>query len=567
MPLTPGNVNPQPPSLEKRLPLALALMMLVLLASQYIFKPAPGPKPVTHIDTNKAAAAVTVKPPVTTAEGPPEALPAGQIQAKSEVTTDIDTDLYHIAFSNRGGVVKSWILKDYPSSNGKPQQLVNQAATAVPSPFSIQLTDTKIDVDPNTVLYQTTVTPDKLGVDYLYSNGKVTIRKSFRFAKDSYLSEIRSEVSEGNTLIPSVLMWRGGFGDQDVRNATALQHTVRYDATASKLVTKNAKDAKNGPVTDSGNYTFGGLEDNFFAAVALPVDSSTLEVRTYSDEVKTPAEEKPVPYVGDGISTGAQNQFSLYIGPKDVDILRKVNPKLAQLVDWGFFGILAKPLFLSLLWVNDHLTNNYGWAIILVTIIINVLLFPFRMSSLKSARKMQKVQPKVKAINDKYKNIGIRDPKQAEKNQEVMDLYKKEGINPVGGCLPMLLQLPFFYAFYRVLNIAIELRHASWLWVPDLSQAETLPIHMLPIILIATQFFSQRLTPAAGVDPNQQKMMMFMPLLFGFMFYYASSGLVLYWLTGNLVGIAQQLIINRFMPAPPPPPPAVKAPVKATVKK
>lgn len=568
MPLTPGNVNPQPPSLEKRLPLALALMMLVLLASQYIFKPAPGPKPVTHINTNTSAAALTVKPQVSTAEAPPEALPAGQIQANSQVTTDIDTDLYRIVFSNRGGVVKSWILKDYPSSNGKPQQLVNQAATSMPPPFSIQLTDAKIDVDPNTVLYQTTVSPDKLGVDYLYSNGKVTIRKSFRFAKDSYLSEIRSEVREGDALIPSLLMWRGGFGDQEVRNASALQHTVRYDTNASKLVTKTAKDAKNAPITDSGDYTFGGLEDNFFAAVALPIDSSTLEVRTYSDDVKTTGEEKPVSYVGDGISTGAQNQFSLYVGPKDVDILRKVNPKLAQLVDWGFFGILAKPLFLSLLWVNDHITQNYGWAIILVTFIINILLFPFRMSSLKSARKMQKVQPKVKAINDKYKNIGIRDPKQSEKNQEVMDLYKKEGINPVGGCLPMLLQLPFFYAFYRVLNIAIELRHASWLWVPDLSQAETLPIHMLPIILIATQFFSQRLTPAAGVDPNQQKMMMFMPLLFGFMFYYASSGLVLYWLTGNLVGIAQQLVINRFMPAPPQPPPAaVKSPVKATVKK
>jgi YidC/Oxa1 family membrane protein insertase len=133
--------------------------------------------------------------------------------------------------------------------------------------------------------------------------------------------------------------------------------------------------------------------------------------------------------------------------------------------------------------------------------------------------------------------------------------------------LPMLLQLPFFYAFYRVLNIAIELRHAQWLWVPDLSAAEALPIHLLPIILIATQFFSQKLTPAAGVDPNQQKMMMFMPLMMGFFFYYASAGLVLYWLTGNLVGIAQQLIINKFMPPAAPAPPPAKAPVKKTVKK
>jgi YidC/Oxa1 family membrane protein insertase len=292
-----------------------------------------------------------------------------------------------------------------------------------------------------------------------------------------------------------------------------------------------------------------------------------LEVRTYSDEVKAPGEEKPTPYVGAGISTGSQDDFSLYVGPKDIDILRKVNPKLTQLVDWGFFGILAKPLFLSLNWVHDHWTNNYGWAIILVTLIINLLLFPFKLTSLKSARKMQKLQPQIQAINAKYKDISIRDPRKAEQNQEVMALYKKEGVNPLGGCLPMLLQLPFFYAFYRVLNIAIELRHAQWLWVPDLSSAEALPIHLLPIILIATQFFSQKLTPAAGVDPNQQKMMMFMPLMMGFFFYYASAGLVLYWLTGNLVGIAQQLIINKFMPPAAPALPPPKAPVKKTVKK
>src|SRR6185437_7199064 len=164
---------------------------------------------------------------------------------------------------------------------------------------------------------------------------------------------------------------------------------------------------------------------------------------------------------------------------------------------------------------------------------------------------------------------SMRDPKKAEQNQEVMALYKKEGVNPVGGCLPMVVQLPFFYAFYRVLDIAIELRHAPWLWVPDLSSAETLPIHLLPIILIATQFFTQKLTPSAGVDPNQQKMMMFMPLMFGFMFYSASAGLVLYWLTGNVVGIVQQLIINRFMPTTAPALSAApaKEPVKRTVKK
>ncbi len=148
-----------------------------------------------------------------------------------------------------------------------------------------------------------------------------------------------------------------------------------------------------------------------------------------------------------------------------------------------------------------------------------------------------------------------------------MDLYKKEGVNPVGGCLPLVLQLPFFYAFYKVLSIAIDLRHAPWLWVSDLSQPETFFIHVLPIIMIVTQFLTQKMTPQAGVDPAQAKMFMFMPLMLGFFFYNLSSGLVLYYLTGNLVGIVFQLIVNRLMPAPIPPPPPPKAPVRSTVKK
>lgn len=566
-PPTPDNVNPQqPPSFEKRLPLALALMMLVLLASQYLFKPAPGPKPVAPVN-NKTATTLATKPaPVTPSSQAiaQASSTAGQIQASAELTTDIDTELYHIEFTNRGAAIKSWVLKEYRDNAGKPLELINPAAKNVPLPFSIEIRDRKLSVDPNNVLYQPTISAD--AIEYVFSDGKTTIRKWFRFGHDSYLANVRSLVLENNTPVPHFLMWRGGFGDLKIRNAVATERTVRYDSTAGKLVAKTVKDAKNGPITDTGNYTFAGLEDSFFAAVALPIEPSSLEIRTYSDDITAPGEDKPLAYIGDGISTGVQNEFSLYVGPKDIDILRKVNPKLEQLVDWGFFGIIAKPLFLWLNWVHDHWTNNYGWAIILVTLIINLALFPFRLTSLKSARKMQKLQPQIQAINAKYKNISIRDPKKAEQNQEIMALYKKEGVNPLGGCLPMLVQLPFFYAFYRVLSIAIELRHAPWLWVPDLSSAETLPIHLLPIILIATQFFSQKLTPAAGVDPNQQRMMLFMPLMFGFMFYYASAGLVLYWLTGNVVGIAQQLVINRFMPAPIPPAPPM-APVRRTVKK
>ncbi len=200
--------------------------------------------------------------------------------------------------------------------------------------------------------------------------------------------------------------------------------------------------------------------------------------------------------------------------------------------------------------------HNYGWSIVLVTVIINLILFPLRLTSMKSSRKMQSLQPQINAINEKYKGYPIRDPRQSDKNQEIMDLYKKNDVNPVGGCLPMILQLPFLWAFYKVLAVSIEMRGAHWLWVTDLSQPEALAIHMLPVLLIVTQFLTQRMTPSPGMDPSQQKMMMVMPLIFGYMFYFASSGLVLYWLTGNVVAVAQQWALNRISP-----PPAVVKPV------
>lgn len=570
MPNKTPSPNAPPPSFEKRLPLALGLMMLVLLGSQYFFKPAPSAKPVQTKSPN-AAARQTAQPSSAPIPAPTSA--AGQVQASAEGISEIDTDLYKIQFTNRGAVVKSWVLKKYKDETGKPLQLINpwSAGQHVPLPFAVETTGAKLPFDPNSVLYVAKAAPDGLGIEYTYSDGAVTVNKAFHFGKDTYLTDVKASIVQGSSPVPFFLEWRGGFGDANAFKANANQTTVHYETNNKKLITQTIKDAKNGPVTSSGENTFEGIEDKFFAMVALPPAGVSSEVRTYSDDLKVPGEDKPQPYVGVGISTGPSNEFSLFVGPKDVDLLRKVNPKLSSIIDWGFFEIVAKPLFLWLNWTYDHWTFNYGWAIVLMTVIINIGMFPLRISSLKSARKMQKIQPLVKAINDKYKNIKINDPRKAEQNQEIMDLYKREGINPLGGCFPMLIQLPFLYAFYRVLSISIELRHAPWLWVSDLSAPEALPIHLLPIILIVTQFLTQRMTPAAGVDPQQQRMMALMPLMFGVFFYSLPSGLVLYYLTGNLVGIALQLIINKTMPTPatatPAAPASGKAPVKKTVRK
>jgi YidC/Oxa1 family membrane protein insertase len=280
---SPGALPPKSPSFEKRLPLALALMMVVLLASQYFFKPAPGPKPV--VPANDKTAAQVAKPPVSVPTSPVP-IPAvgggeGQVQASSLSTFNVDTDLYRITFTNKGGVVTDWVLKKFQDDAGKPLELIDVSATNVPPVFSIEINGQKPAFDPNTVLYSSKVSDGGNTVEFEYSDGRTSIRKSFQFSKDSYRVGVKSVVLENNMPVPHMLMWRGGFGDQKVFKAATTQHTVHYDASANKLITKVAKDAKNGPVSDTGNFTFGGMEDNFFAAVALPSENSQLEIRTY----------------------------------------------------------------------------------------------------------------------------------------------------------------------------------------------------------------------------------------------------------------------------------------------
>jgi YidC/Oxa1 family membrane protein insertase len=260
-----------------------------------------------------------------------------------------------------------------------------------------------------------------------------------------------------------------------------------------------------------------------------------------------------MPFVGAGLSIAGRNQFTMFVGPKDLDLLGETDKRLVSLVDWGWFGWIGRPLFAALRWLDANVVHNWGWSIILLTIIINTALIPLSLSSMKSMKKMQSLQPEIQRINDKYKGVGFNDPKKQDQNKEVMDLYNKHGVNPAGGCVPMLLQFPFFIGFYKVLNVATELRGTPWYWVHDLSQPETIPVRILPLLMIGSQFYLQKMTPTSGMDPSQARMMLLMPLMMGFLFYNASSGLVLYWLTGNLFGIGKQLLFNKMIPASPAP--------------
>jgi len=406
--------------------------------------------------------------------------------------------------------------------------------------------------DPNKGLFQVERSADGLGVTFEYSDGRTATKKTFQFKPNSYLVQITSQISDNGVLLPHELTWRGGFGDQTIVNPSSVEDVAYYDEANSKLVQNALKSADKGPVNTSGQYSFAGIEDSYFAALVLPTAADGgLAVTTYSDPVPGSAgtDEKRI---GTGVGGSGLNSFNAFIGPKDSEILGAVNPKLDKLIDWGkYFGFIAKPLFYVLTWTAKHVTGeNFGWAIVVVTIAINMVLFPLRFSSMKSSKKMQALQPQIAAINAKYKDLPMRDPRKQQQQAEMMELYKKNGVNPVGGCIPMIIQLPFLYGFYTVLRVAIEMRGASWLWVHDLSQPETLAIRVLPVLLVVTQFMQQKMTPSPGMDPAQQKMMLFMPLVLGYIFYYLSAGLVLYYMTGGLVGVAQQWLLNRGKPAP-----------------
>jgi YidC/Oxa1 family membrane protein insertase len=547
------NQSPAPKemSMEVRLLLAFLLMGAVMFLSPYFFKsatPPPNAKKTAPAAASEApkdnpAAATTPTPP---AAPPPSAepAPANATPQLAQPAVIINTGLYRVAFNNQGANVRSWQLKKYTGNDGKPLELVDSANKS-DYPFNLYFPGDKPAADVNRKYYQQTADADGLGVAFEYSDGHTTVHKTFRFENNSYLSKVTTDVTIDGRPVQAMIEWRGGFGDFTVANPSGNQRALYFNAADNKLVEQKASAAKNGPVSSAGNYTFSGLADSYFAAVFLPENDGIMQQTAFSDNIKTAVDEKPQPYPGTAVSAGTANHLSLFVGPKDLDLLKRINPKLQTMVDFGYLSMIAKPLFVIVNWMNDSFLHNFGWAIVLITVFLYIVMFPIRLSSMKSMRKMQALKPQIDAINAKYKNLKFNDPKKAEQQQETMDLYKKNGVNPMGGCFPMVIQLLLVWPFYTVCRVAVEMRGAHWLWVTDLSQPETLPIRILPIVMIATQFLSTKMTPTPTTDPSQQRMMMLMPLIFGFMFYNLPSGLVLYYVTSTVVSIAQQWFFNH----------------------
>jgi YidC/Oxa1 family membrane protein insertase len=219
-------------------------------------------------------------------------------------------------------------------------------------------------------------------------------------------------------------------------------------------------------------------------------------------------------------------------------------PDIEPILNFGWLSPVVKPLFVVLHFFYQHVIHNWGWAILLLTLLINLAMLPTRVQMMKSALKMQRVQPEMQQIREKYKKYKATDPRRQEMNKEIMALQQREGVNMFGGCLPMLIQYPLLYGFYRMLMNVIELRQAHWGWLHDLAAPD--PLHILPIFVIISMFLVQYLSPSPGMDPAQQRMMAFMtPVLFGFFMWTIASGVALYWAAGNIINTVQQLIMNR----------------------
>jgi YidC/Oxa1 family membrane protein insertase len=566
--------NPQQePGGDRRMLMVFAVTFALIIISQiFLFKdkskqqPKPAPDQTSQSNAPQSEAAGAPVEAVSKGRAPAVTKPAGKSavtkSAPSEVETVVENDLFRIVFTNRGAQAKSWVLKKYKDEDGHPLDLVNPLAVKFGLPLSLYAYDEDLRKQVNSALYVGSASgaitaPGEL--TYEYEQGDTTVRKTFQFA-DTYVISVEIEVTQNGKPVQAYPMWPAAFGDQSTGPSYA---SAKIEYMANDKVERLAPKKVSSGNTLRGPFNWAGSQDQYFAAIFLPDNPDSAAMVTLHNSISVPKDPKnPDPnnlnhYDVLGAAVGDVSGITrerLFVGPKALHVLESVRsstapgqingPDLRNVVDFGFFSLIARPLFLWLLWTHEHMASNWGVCIMILTVIINLVLLPLRITSMKSALKMQKLQPQMKAIQEKYKKYPLRDPRRSEMNVEIGALYKREGANPAGGCVPLIIQMPFLFAFYSMLGVGIELRQAPFLWLHDLSSPDK--IFILPVLIVITTFLVQKMTPNAGMDPKQQQMMtLMMPLMIGFFSYSLPAGLSVYWTVGNFIAIAQQYIMNR----------------------
>jgi YidC/Oxa1 family membrane protein insertase len=536
------------------------VFVLIFLGLQY-FSPKKKPQPESSSQVaSSSVPKAPVNPASSVATSPsPAASKADAVVAAAESTTVVENELYKITFSNRGGQAVSWILKKYKDDDGKqPLDLVSpKAAAKVGYPLSLWTYDANLRNQLAQALYVPSATGTlnaPAALTFTYSNNGLEVKKVFSF-DSTYVMHVDVTATDHGSPVTALVAWPGGFGDQETLPDYAQS---QFDTMQGGKDDRQAPKKISGGATLPGPFDWAGVSDLYFAAIFLPdVPSQTLLVGLH-DAIDIPrhgsTQTDSASVLGAAMgATSGHSSLRLFAGPKVLDVLASVRatanggatgPNLEPVVNFGYMGILSKPLFLALRWVHEHIVSNWGWAILVLTLVINLAMLPTRIQMMRSALKMQRIQPEMNAIKEKFKRYKATDPRRADMNKEMFDLQKREGVNMFGGCLPMLVQWPLLFAFYRMLLNTIELRQAPWMWLHNLAAPD--PLHILPVFFIVTMFLVQYLTPSPGMDPAQQKMMAFtMPVFFGFMTWNLSSGLALYWAFGNVINVIQQAVMNR----------------------
>ena len=571
---------------ELRIVVASLLSLVVILAWAKFFGPKPptvpplGNRPVQTAPaipgTNNPSSASSAstgtaasRGTTTKASGVAETAIPTKVDTQ-ERTIVVENDLYRVEFSNRGAVVKSWQLKKY-TDDAKPPRILDlvhpDAAQQTGGwPFAVALNDEQQESAANSGLYQISTPASTLhapaDVQFSWSDGHLEVTKHFRF-DHTYVVRVETSVKFNGAAVVAGISWLGGFGDLTVLNPSPIDTVSVFYSENGKLTNIMAKKLEGPEKWPNGVWQGGkdwtGIQDRYFTAAFLPPNGAapgTLEARYWkiprTVQVEGKDTDDPVPQIATRTSPQPA-AMRIYVGPKDYDELKKINPPLNALVNFGWFEFIADPLFHALKWLHKYIPN-WGWAIVVLTLIINMLLFPLKYSGYKTSLKMQRVAPEIKQIQEKYKKYSMRDPRKQEMNKEVMAVYSREGINPVGGCIPQLLQMPIWFGLYRALQGTIEMRHAPWFgWIKDLSAKD--PYFVLPILMGLSMYLASKMTPMTATDPQQQAMMKFMPIGMAAMFVVIPypSGLAVYILTSGLVGVAQQWWLNRRHPLPAPP--------------
>jgi YidC/Oxa1 family membrane protein insertase len=552
--------------MERRVLLAITLSFLVIYGYQAFFvKPAPkpgAPSASTQSTAQNAGASVPSAPveAVTPREAPPSSSATPVLADASERDVRVETEDVIATFTNRGGRLKSWRLKHFPDDKGEPVELVShEFGDTQPLPFSLRLADAATTNTVNSALYAISGPAVREGqiseatdIRFEYrDNSGLSVLKHFRLEPTSYIVAFGATVTIGDKPMVPAIEWGPGLGDVD--SATG-RYAVRPRGIFApvgdvKRVTRLAAAEVAKQADHQGDFHLAGVDDHYFMSTALQPGPSTISFKDLPIPPPAGSTATPREFMAYTLAPARLDPpIRFYVGPKAFDVLYAIDPNLTNAIDFGFFRIIVAPLLRTLNSINNVI-GNYGWSIVLLTVVINLILFPLRHKQVVSMRKMQAIQPEVKVIQDRYAKLKATDPAKQKMNQELMQLYQDRGVNPAAGCVPMLLPFPVLLAFYALLTTAIELRGAPFAgWIHDLSRPD--PLYITPVFMVVSQVVQQWMMPAAGVDPTQQKMMLVMPLVLGFIFLSFPAGVVLYWIVNTVWGIGQQYVTNKLIGPP-----------------